>query len=545
MSFDDIMDPKNVVKEVNMGSHEFYTHCVKFRVMKPFFYTDSKMFWIWDNKDKKYIMVDEIDMLNSLENTLNLAYGSTITKSKRTEYINAFKSVGRANVPENPPKQWIQFKGNIFNIKTKEIKEVDPRYFFTNPIPFEIGLTSHTPTIDKLFKEWVGEKYKQTLYEIIAYCCYSDYPIQTLFCLYGTGRNGKSQFLKLIERFFERENICSTELDTLIDSRFESFKLYKKLVCTMGETNSGNIKKTSLLKKLVGGDLIGFEYKNKAPFEEYNYAKILIASNSLPSTNDTSDGFMRRWLIIDFPNEFSEGKNVLEQIPPEEYNNLAKKITEILPGLIERGHFTNQGSIEERKMKYISVSNPLPLFVSMCCEVSPDYYYSYSELYNEYVKFLFANKRRKVKMYEFKDALENEGFYVDKTSKKWNAETVNSRFIIGLKLNSDKKSYKIEDYDKNDNCDRYSTYSPPHGKLTEEQVTNGTKVTNFDKLVYNEIIMSELYRKDSVSFTNIVENLKTSDGIIPTEEKIMKSINNLLKNGDIFEAKPGRYRILK
>jgi len=57
---------------------------------------------------------------------------------------------------------------------------------------------------------------------------------------------------------------------------------------------------TSILKKLVGGDVIGFEKKGKDPFDEYNYAKIIIASNSLPSTEDTSDGFMRRWHIIVF-----------------------------------------------------------------------------------------------------------------------------------------------------------------------------------------------------------------------------------------------------
>ena len=87
----------------------------------------------------------------------------------------------------------------------------------------------------------------------------------------------------------------------MLDSRFESFKLYKKLVCTMGETNFNVLNKTSLLKKLTGQDLIGFEFKNKKPFDDYNYAKIMIASNSLPVSSDTSEGFYRRWMILDFP----------------------------------------------------------------------------------------------------------------------------------------------------------------------------------------------------------------------------------------------------
>jgi len=36
----------------------------------------------------------------------------------------------------------------------------------------------------------------------------------------------------------------------------------------MGETNFNEMSKTSIIKKLTGGDLIGFEYKNKNPFNE-------------------------------------------------------------------------------------------------------------------------------------------------------------------------------------------------------------------------------------------------------------------------------------
>ena len=202
-----------------------------------------------------------------------------------------------------------------------------------------------------------------------------------IICLIGCGRNGKSKFLGLINNFIGKGNICSTELDTLLDSRFESFKLFKKLVCTMGETNFGVISKTSLLKKLTGQDLIGFEYKHKKPFDDYNYAKILISSNSLPPSEDTSEGFYRRWLILDFPNIFPEGKDILNNIPEEEYNNLAKKVTKILPELLNNSKFTNQGTIEERAKRYILASNPLSFFINLFFKKDYGSYLRYSELY--------------------------------------------------------------------------------------------------------------------------------------------------------------------
>ena len=172
-----------------------------------------------------------------------------------------------------------------------------------------------------------------------------------------------SKFLQLLTNFIGRENVTSTELDTLLTSRFEITRLHKKLVCIMGETNFSEINKTSILKKLTGQDVIGFEYKNKNPFDDYNYAKILIATNNLPATTDKTIGFYRRWLIIDFPNRFSEEKDILEDIPDEEYEILAVKSTILLKDLLKKKKFYNEGTIEEREKKYEEKSNPFDKFL--------------------------------------------------------------------------------------------------------------------------------------------------------------------------------------
>ena len=131
----------------------------------------------------------------------------------------------------------------------------------------------------------------------------------------------------------------------------------------MGETNFNEMSKTSQLKKLSGGDLIGFEYKNKDAFEDKNYAKIIVATNNLPTTTDKTIGFYRRWMIIDFPNQFSEAKDILAEIPEEEYGCLANKCMIILKEVLESRKFTNEGSIEDRIKKYEDHSDPLEKFL--------------------------------------------------------------------------------------------------------------------------------------------------------------------------------------
>jgi putative DNA primase/helicase len=400
----------------------------------PFFYDDVGIFWVWNGEEHKYTIVDETDIMNLFDCTLGFE-GQTISRGIKSNYIEAFKRVGRAHKPKDAKIKWIQFRDTAYDLKG-HTHRVNHKYFFTNPIPYSLSERPETPVMDKLFTDWVGEEQKQTLYEIIAYCCYRDYPIQSIFCLYGTGRNGKSKFLGIIKKFLGLKNICSSELDILSESRFEAFKLYKKLACFMGETNSGVMTNTSMLKRLVGGDLIGYEMKGKTPFDEVNYAKIIIASNSLPSSSDTTDGFFRRWNIIKFENEFPEGKDILSIIPEQEYSNLAKKVTQILPILLERGMFTNQGSIEERKSNYLMASNPLPIFIKEYCIAGDEKYCSYSRLYTEYVKFIHNNKRRRVTLGEFRHALEDEGFYIERTSKKSeNGEFISGNWVIGVELN--------------------------------------------------------------------------------------------------------------
>lgn len=430
----------NKITNQQFNITNYLENAAEFHKAKPYFYDKAGLFWLWDWEQKKYSMSDEIDIMNKVDKLLNFT-GQTITSKVKGNYLEALKRVGRLCIPDECPKTWIQFSNKIWDFREKKLSDVKCSYFMTNPIPWKIGKSQHTPVMDKLFKDWVGEKYVQTLYEIIAYCCVMDYPIHRLFCLVGGGRNGKSQFQKIVQKFIGVSNISSTELDLLIDNRFESAKLYKKLVCTLGETNFGVMKKTSLLKKLTGGDLIGYEFKNKTPFDDYNYAKIIVNSNSLPSSLDTSDGFYRRWLIIEFPNEFPEGKDIIETIPDEEYHNLAKKVCLLLPRLMDSGMFTNEGSIDERRRKYIMSSNPLPLFLESFCNKDVEAYVKSNELYNAYILYLNSQKKRKVSRKEFFDILADEGLFQVRACKNY----ITDRYIECVELNPD---WKVAIYKK-------------------------------------------------------------------------------------------------
>lgn len=362
---------------------------------KPIFYDKTGIFWMWNDTSKNWEISDEVDILNMIE----AATGKDIISSKnRTEIINSLKQKGRILIPKDLKPTWIQFKDKIYDIDNGENFLATPDYFVTNQIPWDISGDPQTPEMDKIFEQWVGKDQVQTLYEILAYCMIPDYPINRLFCFIGGGMNGKSKFLELLRKFIGTKNICSTELDTLLTSRFEVTRLHKKLVCMMGETNFNELSKTSILKKLTGGDIIGFEYKNKTPFEDINYAKVLIATNNLPTTTDKTIGFYRRWMIIDFPNQFTEEKDILKDIPEEEYNNLATNCLIILNKLLSTRKFTNEGSVEERMKRYEEKSNFLEKFldISIKPDTSNDGYITSADFARKFKSWCKENHHREM-----------------------------------------------------------------------------------------------------------------------------------------------------
>jgi len=387
----------------------------RFNEIQPLFYDKTGLFWLWNKEKFKWEIVDEVDILNMIQ----LSTGKDVISSKnRTEILNALKQKGRLNIPEPIKPTWIQFKDKIWDVSKGDKFEATPKYFVTNPIPWKVSGDPRTPTIDKIFDQWNKES-KQLLYELIAYCILPDYPVHRIFCLIGSGLNGKGSFLNLLTKFVGIDNVCSTELDSLISSRFEVTRLHKKLICQMGETNFSEINKTSMLKKLSGGDLIGFEYKNKNPFEDHNYAKIVIATNNLPATTDKTIGFYRRWLIIDFPNQFDEKIDILSTIPDEEFENLATNCVIQLNKILEKREFTNEGTIKERMERYEARSNFLETFLNEFTKESYEGYITKNDFYKKFIAWCSENRHRQMSETSIGLAMKKMGVESDRKRFDW------------------------------------------------------------------------------------------------------------------------------
>lgn len=390
----------------------------EFLQLIPLYYDEAMNWWKWDYDLHYWKMIDEIDILIMIDRAADV----NVTNSKeKTEILNALKVRARAGKPKEIKKTMIQFDKEIIDISTGDRFPASSKYFVTNPIPFKLGKISETPKFDKLFSEWVKRENFLNLYEILAYCLLPDYPIERIFCLLGSGANGKSTFLKILYTLLGMRNICTTNLEILLKSRFETGRLYKKLACIMAETNLSSIENSQLIKKLVSGkDPISIEFKNKGLTEFINYAKIVIATNNLPPTEDKTDGFYRRWMVIPFPFQFEKEIDVLEDITTEDYENLCMRLVMILDGIYhkQRG-FTGEGTIEERRVKYEEKSNPFEKFweENVVEDINSDIpCWEFSKEVNEYMK---ENHVRSLSDTAIGKLMKNKGINQIRVWKEW------------------------------------------------------------------------------------------------------------------------------
>ncbi len=406
---------------------------------KPLLFDNQQIWWAWNPKDCCWQPTDETSILLNFDQSITLSdQHNSIQPLTKNIILEALKRASRKNYDEIKPieKTWVVFKDTIVDLSQSLAFPNNPKYFATNVIPQNVlNLQStETPVIDRLFREWVGNKYVPTLYEIIAYSMLSDYPIHRLFCLIGSGRNGKSTFINLLLNFIGNPNSTSVELETLTNNPFTSSKLYKKLICLVGETNFNLLRNTEIIKKLTGQDPIPAQFKHKGLFDFKNFAKIIIATNSLPQSLDKTGGFYSRWQIIDFPNRFSEVKDVLADISEQEYENLARKCILILQKLLVTRKFTNEGTLEQRMQIYEDKANPLQKFIREYYDYNSQEYVIGFEFYNLFSYFLKNNGSRALSRIIVTQMLREEGIEPKKERVDFKGEEKQWVVYWGLKL---------------------------------------------------------------------------------------------------------------
>lgn len=252
----------------------------------------------------------------------------------------------------------------------------DPKYGARVQVP-----CSFDPDISKM-DDWIrfwGEVFPgdegmlkhDVVQDFYGYCLLPDCRYNKSMFFYGTGANGKSTAMGMLEEMVGRDNI-STLTITDLSQRFKTQFMQNKLVNLATETNTRDPVSTEIFKAAVAGDPITAERKYGEPYVFRPFAKWILAMNDVPVVPDKSYGFERRILIMNFPRRFED-----HEIDPELPDKLRVNIDGIflwsllgLQRLLKNNGFVVPEPVTKEKSRFLHALYPLLSYIDERLQVT-------------------------------------------------------------------------------------------------------------------------------------------------------------------------------
>lgn len=227
-------------------------------------------------------------------------------KNENAEVIE-YTRIGAKKLWSQPPTTKVNLLNGIYDLEKMELLPHTPEYFSSVQLPITFDPSALCPTWDNFIATSFPEDAPNSAFEILGYLMTPCKAAQKAFLVLGPGGNGKSTFLKGLSAFLGNKNIEHKSPHDLETSRFASYYLHGKLANMCADMSATKLESSSLFKQLVGDDPISYERKHGAAGSFKPFCRLVFSSNYPPRSNDASQAFFRRWLVIPFDRD----------IPPE------------------------------------------------------------------------------------------------------------------------------------------------------------------------------------------------------------------------------------
>lgn len=343
---------------------------------------------LWYNKNGCYRLAD-MELRNYLQERLGDEFSSN--KVKQVLYALQSRVYKEMFAPETC---WINFRNGVYNWVEDSFHLHGDRndVKFMNQIPVDFNKEAKCPMIETFLSEVITPEDKGVLLQFLGYCMIPTTKLEKAMMLIGEGANGKSTFLKVMTAMIGQENISNLSLFDL-EKRFRLVGIVGKLVNIYPDLPNKNLVEIGIFKAVVSGDPLTGERKYGTAFSFNPYAKMLFSTNKLPTTQDISPAFFRRWLIIEFPNTFN-GKQrdpgLLTKLSSrEELEGLVQLSIRGLNELYSDEEFSESHKMNELIDNYEKANNPVSVFINERCVVGDGFEIKKTDLYATFKKFTF------------------------------------------------------------------------------------------------------------------------------------------------------------
>jgi P4 family phage/plasmid primase-like protien len=188
--------------------------------------------------------------------------------------------------------------------------------------------------------------------------------IEKAFFFLGSGGNGKTTIMKILDNIFE-SYISHVDMLDLQKDGFSKTALVDKLANSFSEISKMKQKDVGVFKAIASGDTQSVNTKFKDRFDSVIKLIQFYSSNQMPEIEEMNAGFTRRAHPIEF-NQNIEGKDpyIDDKLnEPEERKRILALLVKIARFTKEKG-FIYEKTFKEKENILLKKSNPINEFLS-------------------------------------------------------------------------------------------------------------------------------------------------------------------------------------
>lgn len=204
-------------------------------------------------------------------------------------------------------------KNGTVDLVSGKLRRHDPADLLTKILPWAYDSKAKAPKFEKFLKTVMPNvETRSFLQRFAGYCATGDVSERMFVILHGGGRNGKSVFLRCLQRALgpyatsaapgllmaKEQDAHPTEVADLRGVR----------LAVASEVRKGRVFDEEAVKRLTGNDRLKARFMRENFWEFDPTHKLLIAANHKPRVRDASDSFWDRIALVGFDVRISEAK---------------------------------------------------------------------------------------------------------------------------------------------------------------------------------------------------------------------------------------------
>ncbi|MHB1440555.1 MAG: DUF5906 domain-containing protein [Cuniculiplasma sp.] len=321
------------------------------------------------------------------EKILNLQYKiqrkmnhDGIKNSEITEILQSIRRKTFTDREEINTGGFIPLKNGLYNIKTHELREFNPSYFYTWKVEGTFDPAIKSINQIPMFKDFLTDVFDlqdiPLILDYLAYCLFPDFPRQKILVIPGEERRGKGTLLRLVERMIPEGYGRITLMKLLMpDNRFSLQSIEGKNVLIDSEIkrNSNMQLDFSTINSLFGGDTLPLEKKFKPEINYRSKSKGILIGN-IPLFYVDDSAFLSRLVIVvpkPKPKRWREIPDLDKKIWDSEGSDIVAFLLNRLRGLIKRNfRFANELTYGQYAEIWNNLCNSPKMFAEQEMEIS-------------------------------------------------------------------------------------------------------------------------------------------------------------------------------